>query len=171
MINEPVNQRHMSDNPVASARMTTQSRPPGLAAKTAERTSLGHRFQRALAGGPNRRFPWSSPLSRVQPFPFPFLNRRLAFPILAILALLAASLLFLLPGGPLHAQEAAIQYPENDTGAVATYTAVDPEGAAVKWSLAGLDAGDFSIDGGVLAFKKSPNYEKATGGGSEMLTC
>ena len=50
---------------------------------------------------------------------------------------------------------------------MATYTAVDPEGTAVKWSLVGDDAGDFSIDGGVLAFKKSPNYEAATGGGSE----
>ena len=94
------------------------------------------------------------------------MNRRLALPILAILALLAASLLFLLPGGPLHAQEAAIEYPENDTGPVATYTAVDPEGTAVKWSLSGADAGDFSIDGGVLTFKKSPDFEKATGGGS-----
>ena len=61
----------------------------------------------------------------------------------------------------------AIEYAENGTDPVATYTAVDPEGAAVKWSLAGLDAGDFSIDGGVLAFKKSPNYEAATGGGSD----
>ena len=55
---------------------------------------------------------------------------------------------------------------------MATYTAVDPEGAAVKWSLAVVgnpvedDAGDFSISGdGVLSFKKSPNYEAATGGG------
>ena len=47
---------------------------------------------------------------------------------------------------------------------MATYTAVDPEGTAVKWSLLGDDAGDFSISGGVLAFKKSPNYEAATGG-------
>ena len=90
-----------------------------------------------------------------------------ALGVTALLALLAASLLFLLPGGPLHAQEAAIQYAENGTGPVATYTAVDPEGTAVKWSLSGDDAGDFSIDGGVLSFKKSPDFEKATGGGSE----
>ena len=63
--------------------------------------------------------------------------------------------------------EATAEYPENGTGPVATYTAVDPEGTAVKWSLLGVDAGDFSISGGVLAFKKSPNYEAATGGGSE----
>ena len=50
---------------------------------------------------------------------------------------------------------------------MATYTAVDPEMTAVKWSLSGDDAGDFDIDGGVLTFKKSPDYEAATGGGSE----
>ena len=67
--------------------------------------------------------------------------------------------------------EATVEYAENGVGPVATYTAVDPEGAAVKWSLAVVvdpvedDAGDFSISGGVLAFKKSPNYEAATGGG------
>ena len=67
--------------------------------------------------------------------------------------------------------EATVEYAENGAGPVATYTAVDPEGAAVKWSLAAVgdpvedDAGDFSISGGVLSFKKSPNYEAATGGG------
>ena len=66
--------------------------------------------------------------------------------------------------------EATVEYAENGTGPVATYTAVDPEGAAVKWSLLvedGLvdDAGDFSISGGALSFKESPNYEAATGGG------
>ena len=77
MINEPVNQRHMSDNPGASGHMTTQSRPPGLAAKTAERTSLGHRFQRALTGGPNRRFPGLHPSPGGAASLSPFLNRRL----------------------------------------------------------------------------------------------
>ena len=60
-----------------------------------------------------------------------------------------------------------IEYMEKGTRAVATYTATDPEGAAVKWSLEGDDAGDFSIMGGVLSFKKSPNFEAATGGGPE----
>ena len=62
--------------------------------------------------------------------------------------------------------DATADYPENGDGPVATYTAVDPEGTAVKWSLSGVDAGDFSMDGGVLAFKKSPDFEKAKGGGS-----
>ena len=63
-------------------------------------------------------------------------------------------------------ESATIMYAENGMRPVATYTAVDPEMTAVKWSLSGADAGDFDIDGGVLTFKKSPDYEAATGGGS-----
>ena len=62
--------------------------------------------------------------------------------------------------------DADAMYPENGMRPVATYTAVDPEMTAVKWSLSGADAGDFDIYGGVLTFKKSPDYEAATGGGS-----
>ena len=52
------------------------------------------------------------------------------------------------------------EYAENGTGAVATYTAVDPEGADItSWTLGGDDAGAFMIDGGVLSFKKSPDFE------------
>ena len=54
----------------------------------------------------------------------------------------------------------AIEYAENGTDPVATYTAVDPEGAAIAWSLSGADAADFTIAGGVLAFVKSPDFEK-----------
>ena len=74
-------------------------------------------------------------------------------------------LLFLLPVGPLQAQDAngPIMYPGNGTGPVATYTAVDPEGAAItSWTLGGADASEFMIDGGVLIFMKSPDYEMAT---------
>ena len=104
-----------------------------------------------------------TPLPAV-PLPLsPFLNRRLALPILA---LLAASLLFLLPGSPLHAQDAAISYPENDTGAVATLTAVDPEGESIVWSLEDTgDDQDFDIENGVLTFKSSPDFEDPKGGG------
>ena len=175
MMNDPVNPNHIGDGSVASRRMTTQSSPPSLAPKTAQRTSLGHRLQRALTGGSNRRFPGLHPSPGGAVSLSPFLNRRLALPILAILALLAASLLFLLTGSPLQAQDdGTIEYAENGTDPVVTFTAVDPEGTVVKWSLAvndaageplNDDASDFSIDGGVLSFKKSPNYEKATGGG------
>ena len=55
--------------------------------------------------------------------------------------------------------DATKEYAEKGTRSVATYTAVDPEGAAVKWSLGGVDAADFTIAGGVLAFVKSPDFE------------
>ena len=87
--------------------------------------------------------------------------------ILVFLAVLALGLLFLLPGGLLHAQESTIIYPENGTDPVATFTAVDPEGADVVWTLGGVDASDFKIEGGVLTFAKSPDFEDATGGGPE----
>ena len=66
-----------------------------------------------------------------------------------------------MPGGPAWAQDAdTISYAENGTDPVVTYTAVDPEGVAIKWSLSGTDASLFSIEGGVLAFVKSPDFEK-----------
>ena len=45
--------------------------------------------------------------------------------------------LLLSSNGSLHAQESStfFQYPENDTGVVATLTAVDPEGKSIVWSL------------------------------------
>ena len=59
-----------------------------------------------------------------------------------------------------------IQYPENGTGPVATFTAIDPEGESIVWSLAVGDdnAEDFEIDNGVLRFKNSPDYENPQGG-------
>ena len=60
-----------------------------------------------------------------------------------------------------YAQE-TIEYPENGEGPVAAYTAVDPEGDGVIWTLSGTDADDFSIEGGVLKFESSPNYESPT---------
>ena len=56
---------------------------------------------------------------------------------------------------------ADVTYAENDTVVVGTYTAVDPENDAVTWSLRGPDASKFSIAGGVLSFKSSPNYDTA----------
>ena len=61
-----------------------------------------------------------------------------------------------------------MRHPENDTGAVATYTAVGPESASTTWSLLGDDAGDFNITaGGELRFNASPDYESAEGRGHE----
>ena len=55
-----------------------------------------------------------------------------------------------------------IEYAEGGEDAVATFTATDPDADAedIEWSLGGPDKADFEIDGGVLTFKESPNYEK-----------
>ena len=50
-------------------------------------------------------------------------------------------------------------YAENLTDSVATYSATDPEGITVTWSLAGTDAGDFTITDGELKFANTPDYE------------
>ena len=57
-----------------------------------------------------------------------------------------------------------ISYNEDRKDAVATFSASDPDADAddIEWSLKGVDADDFEIEGGVLTFKKQPNYEGAT---------
>ena len=110
-----------------------------------------------------------------------FLGKRLTFPFFALLALLAVGTLSLLPGGPLNAQaqEGAIEYAENGTGPAATFTATDPEGRMIYWSLLTVlptdplevdgealvaadleDNDDFSISmDGVLTFNIPPDHE------------
>ena len=77
--------------------------------------------------------------------------------------------LLLSSSGPLQAQgSSTIEYPENGEGAVATFTAEDPEAAgAITWSLLGDDAEAFEIDkaSGVLTFAEAPNYEMAADNG------
>ena len=88
--------------------------------------------------------------------------------IIALMAALAVGLWLLLPGGLLQAQYAAIEYAENGTGAVATFTAVDPEGESVVWSLeTGDDMEDFEIENGVLRFKSAPDFENAADTGTD----
>ena len=60
--------------------------------------------------------------------------------------------------------EAPEEYAENGTGAVATFTAEDPEGETITWSLAGADMDEFTIVNGVLRFKSSPDFEEPQGG-------
>ena len=55
-------------------------------------------------------------------------------------------------------------YPENGTGPVATFAATDADGDEIDWDLDGIDKGIFKIDGGVLTFDKSPNFEGAKDG-------
>ena len=51
--------------------------------------------------------------------------------------------------------DTAISYAENDTGALGTYQASDPERATIVWTLEEADASAFSISsGGVLTFNE-----------------
>ena len=50
-------------------------------------------------------------------------------------------------------------YDENNTARVARYTATDPEGATVIWSVTGNDDDDFTISNGDLNFSTALNYE------------
>ena len=99
-------------------------------------------------------------------------------PITAIarIALLAGVLLaiLLLPTRayqPAHAQDAVdetFNYAENRTDEVVAYTAIDPEGATITWSIDAdsSDNEDFSFDDGELTFNSPPNFEDPKGGGS-----
>ena len=54
----------------------------------------------------------------------------------------------------------SVEYPENSTTTVATYSTNDPEGDDITWSVAGTDAARFSInENGELSFKSPPDYE------------
>ena len=67
--------------------------------------------------------------------------------------------------------EAPEEYAENGMGAVATFTAADPEGESIVWSLAGEDGGEFTIVNGVLRFKSAPDFENPQGGtGNNSVT-
>ena len=55
--------------------------------------------------------------------------------------------------------EAPEEYAENGTGVVARFTAEDPEGESITWSVSGADSEDFSIENGVLRFKSAPDFE------------
>ena len=45
----------------------------------------------------------------------------------------------------------------------------DPEGATITWSLTGDDRGDFSITGGELKFRSSPDYEIPADGNTDNV--
>ena len=65
---------------------------------------------------------------------------------------------------PAFAQE-EVEYPENSTDPVIAFTATDPEGDSIMWSVGGTDADDFSVTDGVLRFKNSPDFETSTARG------
>ena len=54
----------------------------------------------------------------------------------------------------------AVEVPEGSSDAVETYSAVDPDGDEVSWSLGGADGSLFEIDaGGVLSFVSAPDFD------------
>ena len=76
--------------------------------------------------------------------------------------------------------DATVNFAENGTNAVATYTVTDPDaGSSHTWSVEGTDHAAFSITNGVLSFTTPPNFEtkslyevtvKATDNGSPEMS-
>ena len=63
-------------------------------------------------------------------------------------------------GGLVVTGTSDINYAENGTGMVTTYSAAGPDAAGANWSLSGADAGALRISSaGVLTFMAPPNYE------------
>ena len=76
-------------------------------------------------------------------------------------------LAYLMPDGlsdhPAYARTAdsTIEYAENGTAPVASFTASDQDGDAISWDVSGPDSERFNInDRGVLSFRAPPDYEK-----------
>ena len=61
---------------------------------------------------------------------------------------------------PVLAGPNRLWFAENDTAAVATFTATDPEADTITWSLTGADATWFSITAGELQFVAPPDFDK-----------
>ena len=175
---------------ISKMRDTHKSTPPSFRRRENAAAIVKAPPPGALTKGPDRKFPRLHPPLGGATSPSLPTNRRFAFPILALLAVLAVGLLFMLPGGLLQAQDdGTIEYAENGTDPVATYTGLDPEGRPVYWSLVpaegaadlnndgditdpgessgdnpSADAGDFSISAnGVLSFKLPPDFEMPKG--------
>ena len=93
--------------------------------------------------------------------------------ITRVVVLISALMAILILSAPSHnvtfAQDATISYAENGMDPVATFTAVDPEGEDIAWSLDGEDKDVFKIEGGVLTFAKSPDYEAAADVGTNNI--
>ena len=65
-------------------------------------------------------------------------------------------------------------YRENGTAAVYTFSAADPEQAAVAWSAGGADSDDFAVTPdsrgrGVLSFADPPNFESPADADSDNV--
>ena len=105
----------------------------GSATETVPRPSPRERLLAALAGLLPRNLPASKPPSGRTNSSSSYKGASRALGVTALLVVLAVGLLFLLSGGLAWAQDAeTIQYPENGTDAVATFTAIDPEMKSVE---------------------------------------
>ena len=86
--------------------------------------------------------------------------------VMARLVIVAAALALLMLVAPAVFADShiAIDYPENADIPVETFSATDPDADAddIEWDLEGPDADDFEIDGGVLTFEESPDFEMPT---------
>ena len=82
-----------------------------------------------------------------------------AYAVLTRFGIIAAVLATLVFIAPVASAAETFTYPENGTAPVATFSATDADGDDIVWGLDGEDKGDFEIDGGVLTFKNSPNFE------------
>ena len=63
------------------------------------------------------------------------------------------------PEAPEITGRSNIDYRENSTGVVERYTAIDPEGGTVIWSLPTTDRGTFTLTNGQLRFRSPPDHE------------
>ena len=79
--------------------------------------------------------------------------------VMARLAIVAAALALLMLVAPAVFAATSVDYAEDRRDAVASFSATDQDGDPIEWSLGGPDKGDFTIEGGVLAFKSQPDYE------------
>ncbi len=86
------------------------------------------------------------------------ISNRLIARFVAVAALLA----LVMAAPAVFAQDSEVDYAENGTESVASFSATDQDGDAIEWSLSGPDAAKFEIsDDGALSFKSSPNFESA----------
>ena len=71
---------------------------------------------------------------------------------------------------PVLSGDAVVSYAEGGSGAVATYTAMDPERETISWAHSGTDSDDFEIsDRGVLSFVTPPDYDAPTDAGGDNV--
>ncbi len=70
---------------------------------------------------------------------------------------------------PVITAAADFRFAENGTDVIFTFTAVDPEGGTIIWSLSGADADLFSINGGVLRFRTPPDFERPADAGRDNV--